>query len=527
MKNGNYPLCDVPRPSSISDMLRTRAEEQPDAIAFKYRKGRDAIETRTYGEVYSEVKRLAAWIDQTYGRGRHIAILGENSYEWIIAFFAVLSSGNVAVPIDRELPASEVAWLIGSAKATVVFISKTYGDLVEGLEGLSVLTLGKLPAVEDASGNAYRLYEPENDELACIFFTSGTTGRSKGVMLTHGNLAWEIYGPSSLFSPEGASAFAVLPFHHTFGFNVSILMAYNYGVPIFVNRSLKKVKDDLLLARPGMLFLVPLFVEVFYKQIMDGVKKSGGEEKLKAAIRLSNLLLKTGIDRRRVLFREILDSFGGNLKYIICGGAHLDPFYVRAFREFGVEVLNGYGTTECSPCVAINRNYYKKDGSVGLLIPGMEARATAEGELQLKGPVVMKGYYGDPEGTAQVLRDGWYSTGDLGYVDRDGFIFLTGRVKNLIILSNGENVSPEELENDFHSDPAVNEVLVYEHGHRIIAEIFPDEEHLGDAEYFNALMQKVNQGRPSYKQVAAVRLRDEAFIKNTGKKIVRYKNIPQ
>jgi len=260
---------------------------------------------------------------------------------------------------------------------------------------------------------------------------------------------------------------------------------------------------------------------------MEGVKSGGKENKLKWGIRISNLLLKFGIDKRRSFFREIHEVFGSNLKWIICGGAHIDPFYVKKFRNFGIEILNGYGTTECSPCVAVNRNYYKRDGSVGQLIEGMQVRISSEGEVQLKGPVVMMGYYNDPEATAEVLNDGWYSTGDLGHTDQDGFLFLTGRSKNLIILSNGENISPEELENDFQIDLAVNEVLVYEQDHKIVAEIFPEEEYMGNTEYFNQLMEKVNKGRPVYKQVAKVVLRDHEFIKNTTKKIVRYKNIPQ
>ena len=201
-------------------------------------------------------------------------------------------------------------------------------------------------------------------------------------------------------------------------------------------------------------------------------------------------MLKVGIDRRRSMFHEILDVFGGNLKYIISGGAHIDPFYVKFFRDFGIEILNGYGTTECSPCVAINRNYYKRDGSVGQIIESMDVRISSDGEVEFKGPVTMMGYYKDPEATAEVLQDGWYLTGDLGYVDKDGFLFLTGRKKNLIILSNGENISPEELENDFHVDPGVNELLVYDQDHKIIAEIFPEEEFMGNEEYFQELMKK-------------------------------------
>lgn len=527
MKNSNYPLYDVPRVSSVADMIAQKAQTIPEKVAFKYRKGRDTVESKTYADVYREVKKAASWIDQNYGRGNHIALIGENSYEWLIAFFAVLGSGNVAVPIDKELPQNEVAWMIGKVRVTKAFVSKTYMDLVETIDGLEVMSLKQLQEVEGENAGDYALYQPRGEELACIFFTSGTSGKSKGVMLSHGNIAEDIYGSDRLFNPEGESSLSVLPFHHAFGLNTAILTFYNYGVSIFLNNSLKRVKDDLLLSQPELVALVPLFVEVFYKQIMDQIKKSGEEKKVNAAIQQSNLLLKSGIDKRREFFKEIIDSFGGKLKYIICGGAHLEPFYVKAFRDFGIEILNGYGTTECSPTVAVNRNYYKRDGSVGQVIPGMEARISQEGEVQVKGPVTMMGYYDDPEATAAVLKDGWYSTGDLGYLDEDGFLFLTGRLKNLIILSNGENISPEELENDFQVDPGVCEVLVYEQDHKIIAEIFPEAEYMGNTEYFNTLMEKVNKGRPIYKQIAAVKLREQEFIKNTTKKIVRYKNIPQ
>ena len=527
MKNKRYPLYEVTKVSSVSDLIKQKAGSIPDRVAFKYRKGRDNIETKTFGQVYHEVQTAACWIDQNYGRGNHIAIIGENSYEWLVAFLGTLASGNVAVPIDKELPAGEVEWLIRKAEVNAVFISKTYQDLVENLTDLKVMTLKNLQGMKGEDSENYLLYEPQSDELACIFFTSGTSGRSKGVMLTHGNLASEIYGPCCLFDPEGTSMCAVLPFHHAFGLNVAILMSYNYGVTIFLNKSLKRAKEDILLAKPQVLMLVPMFIEVFYKQIIDGIKKSGKMDKVRKGVRISNLLLKVGVDKRRTFFKEIIDNFGGELKYIISGGAHLDPFYVKAFREWGIEIRNGYGTTECSPCVAINRNYYNRDGSVGQVIEGTLVRTTEDGEIQCKGSVVMKGYYNDPEATAEVLQDGWYSTGDLGYVDKDGFLFLTGRKKNLIILSNGENISPEELENDLHLDPAVNEVLVYDKDSKIIAEIYPEEEYMGNEDYFNNLVNEVNKGRPAYKQIAKVVLRDKEFIKNSSKKIVRYKNIPQ
>ena len=528
-KNGAYPLYDrMPPVSSISHMLELKASTIPDKTAFRYRKGRDQTESKTYADVYREVRKAAAWIEHNIGTKQHIAVIGENSYEWLIAFFAILASGNVAAAIDKELPANEVAWMIGKADVTAAFVSKTYSDLVEGIDGLKVTTLKGLQTAAEAESEEYTLYKPERDEPASIFFTSGTSGRSKAVMLSHGNLASEITDVSKLFDPEDAeSVLAVLPFHHTFGLNVAILMAYYYGVTIFLNKSLKNVQDDLKLAKPDVIMLVPMFIEVLYKKIQDGIKKSGKEKKVEKGIKFSNFLLKLGIDKRRKLFKDILDVFGGNLKYIISGGAFLDQSYIKTYHDFGIEILNGYGTTECSPCVAVNRNYHQKAGSVGMKVPGTEFRISADGEVQVKGPVTMLGYYNEPEATAEVLQDGWYSTGDLGRVDDEGFVFLTGRKKNLIILSNGENISPEELEQDFRLDPGVNEVLVYDRKNMIIAEIFPEEEFMGNTEYFNALMAKVNTGRPAYKQVAKVVLRTEDFIRNTSKKVVRYKNIPK
>jgi len=530
MRNKEYPLYEyAPKIDSISEMLENKASTMPNDIAFKFRQGKDEIKSKTYSEVYQEVRKASSYVSNNYGSGKHIAIIGENSYEWMIAFFAIVTSGNIAVPIDKELPADEVKWLINKADCEVAFISKTYSELLDGIKNLKFMTLKKLYEVsnEIEVDDSYKLYHPKKEDLCMIIFTSGTSGKSKGVMLSHGNVTSEISETSKMFDPQGKSTLVVLPLHHSFGLNVAVLMAYDYGVTIFINKSLKKIKEDMLLAKPDVVMLVPMFVEVFYKQIMSNINKSGKMNRFKKGVRISKFFLKFGIDLRHKIFKEIHDVFGGNLKYIICGGAHLDPFYVKEFRNLGIEILNGYGTTECSPCVAINRNYYYRDGSVGQIIPKTEGRISSDGEVQFKGPVNMMGYYKDAKATKEVLKDGWYSTGDLGYIDKDGFLFLTGRKKNLIILSNGENISPEELENDFHMDPAVEEVLVYEQDHAIVAEIFPTEEYMGNEEYFNKLMARVNEGRPAYKQIAKVKLRDTEFIKNTSKKIVRYKNIPQ
>ena len=526
MKGQTVQYLDIPPVSSVPDMVRERARQIPDAVAFRYRKGRDNVESKTYGEVCADVRKAASWLARNYGSGKHFAVIGENCYEWLLAFFSILASGNVAVLIDKALPGKEIAWMIDKADVKTVFISGAYEDLIDEAEGTETITFKILPSLQEDGWEDYAFVSPATGDLACILFTSGTSGRSKGVMLSHGNIASDISQSAQMVDMKGLNSVAVLPFHHVFGLVAAVLAMYHIGTEVFLNKSLKQVKADLLLAKPKCLFLVPMFVEEFYRQVNDGIKKGGKEKKVKAGLRLSSFMMKLRIDIRRRLFSEVLDAFGGELRTIVSGGARLDPFYQKAFRDFGIEVLNGYGASECSPVIAVEGVCGRRDGSVGKALPEVEIRISPESEVMVRGPIVMQGYYHDPEETELALQDGWYATGDLGRLDGDGFLFLTGRKKNLIILSNGENISPEELENDFAADPAVKAVLVYEKDASIVAEIFPREEYLGNTAYFDSLMQRVNGDRPAYKQVRRVILRDEDFIRNTSQKIVRYKNIP-
>ncbi len=527
VKNKPYPLYNIPSISNIWNMISIKAEKQGNKVAYRYRKGRKEIVQKTFFDVYYEVSGLRSYINKTYGTKKHIAIIGENSYEWIQVFYSIVCSGNVAIPIDKELPTKEVCELLKFADVEIVFCSSAYLDLVVNEHDINVISMKSVEHLIE-EGKKCNVSIPEklfaSDKLACIFFTSGTSGESKGVMLSHGNITSEINDACRLFKLEG-DTLSVLPFHHALGLVVAVLMVFNYGYANFINKSLKTIMDDMQLAKPQTMILVPLFVETFYRQIMQTAKNEKKNKTLKNAMKLSNALLAVGIDKRKKLFASLLERFGGNLTYIICGGAFLDSLYVKKFRAMGIEILNGYGTTECSPCVAVNRNYYSLDGSVGQIIPNVAVKISEENEVLLSGPVVMQGYYKRPEITAEVLKDGWYATGDIGYYDKNGFLTLTGRKKNLIILSNGENISPEGIEADFQRDLAVSEVLVYEKNAKIVAEIYPIDEYMGQQDYFNALMDKVNLGRPIYKQVAAVILRDHEFIKNTSKKIVRYKNI--
>lgn len=549
MKNKPYDLYELPLIRDLKDMIIQKKEQKPDSIAFTYSKGRNQIVKKTYMEFHDEVNTLGTWMHKQDLQGKHIAVLGENSYEWLVCFFAIVCGGGVAVPIDKELPAEEVKTLLEKADVQAIIYSKSYREVAENaVEILSQTTEQKENAKKLAAysmadlesflrkgkellASGYRSfidYQIDRKKMCCIMFTSGTSGSSKGVMLSHENIAEDINSSCQLFVLEG-NTIAVLPFHHAFGLVVAVFMVFHYGYTIYINRSLKTIQKDLQIAKPQTMFLVPLFVETFHKQIWTTAKKEGKEQLLKRMMKLSDFLLKFGVDLRKKIFASVRQAFGGDTEYIICGGAPLGVQYIKEFRSWGIEILNGYGTTECAPCAAVNRNHFHKDGTVGVAVPSVHMNIGEDGEVFIKGPIVMMGYYKDDNANNEVLKDGWYATGDLGFVDEDGFLTLTGRKKNLIILSNGENVSPEELESDFLKYEAVQEVLVYEKNQMIVAEIYPGTDYLKEnvsdvdvQEYFDRIRSEVNRNRPIYKQVGEILLRNSEFLKNTSKKILRY-----
>lgn len=527
MKNKPYPLYILPQITNLKDMLNQRLEAAPDSNAFSYSQGKEVI-TKTTAEFAKDANALGAFLLHNGHKGHHIAIIGENSYEWLVSFMSIVNGGNVAVTIDKEYSAAEIAELLQKSDCNAVIVSKGYSDLVENV-GLHIYNMGEFNTflyegqkLIDNGIREFIDYKINPEQLAAIFFTSGTTGSSKGVMLSHKNMASDINYACKNFVLEG-DTLAVLPFHHTFGLITAIFKVFHYGKSTHINKSLKRIKQDIATAKPQTIFMVPLFVETFYKQIIDTAKNSGQLSKLERGVKTSDLLLKLGIDVRRKMFGTVLDAFGGNIEYIICGGAPLDVKYVKAYRSWGVSILNGYGITECSPVVSVNRNHYWRDGSVGQILNGCNVQIAEDGEVIVKGDNVMLGYYNDEISTSDVLKDGWYHTGDLGKIDDDGFLFLTGRKKNLIILSNGENVSPEEIESRIQRDDAVCEVVVYEDNGQIVAEIFPVDEYISNTAYFDNLIKQINVGQPKFKQVNSVRLRDKEFEKNTTKKIIRYK----
>lgn len=508
-------------------MVYRKAQKCGDKLAFQYMRGK-AIHNVTYQQYFDDVLITGKYLSAYCSEGSHIAIWGENSYQWLVAFVAIVMSGNVAVPLDKELDAAGIQDLLLRSHSTICIYSATYGDVVQELAEhtpVKFLSMHTLEQTQKSMNADYVMLEKwstiSTSNMSALFFTSGTSGKSKGVMLSQKNMISNITScAKSLFL--GGTAMAILPFHHTFGLLTSVFNPFNYEHTVFINSSLKNVKRDMMEARPQMLLLVPLFVETFYKTIWQTAKKQGAERKLRLGITFSNFLLGLGIDIRKRLFRSVLSAFGGELKYIICGGAPLQEKYVQEFRSMGVEVLNGYGITECSPVVATNRNLYHRDGSVGQILQGCQVRIQ-NSEIQVQGKNVMLGYYQDEAATQNVFEGNWFRTGDLGHIDADGFLFVTGRAKNLIILSNGENVSPEELENLLLAHELVKEVLVYAENEVITAEIFPNlEASFKDIQkQLQSIIDVCNRKLPTYKRIQWLKVRQTEFPKTTTQKIKR------
>lgn len=517
--NKPYAYYEHKKLKSFKELLEFNYKKNEEAIAFIFKNTKKETINKTYGDFYHDVIIMSNYFCNTY-KGKHIALIGENSYNYLVLFFSIIISQNIAVVIDKDLDERKINELLKKSNSKIIYYSPDYTDIDNITKKYKNFSINDIEKTINENKYEFKDNKIKNKERV-IFFTSGTTGSSKGVMLSEKNILSDIYGACSLFKPNGL-VFSCLPFHHAFGLITSVLKPFYYGVPVFLNHSLKNIIPEMKDAKPNTMFVVPVFIENFYKQIWKNARNTKKDKILKAMINVSNSLLKVGIDLRKHFFKSILESFGGNLEYIICGGAFLDKKYVKWFRSIGIQILNGYGITECSPVLAVNRNEYYKDGSVGQIVRGADIKIE-NNEILVKGDIVMLGYYKDEKATKEAMQHGYFNTGDFGYLDKDNFLFITGRKKNLIILSNGENISPEAIEEKLSKDKGVCEVIVSEKNNKLIASIYPNEEYFGNISYFNGLIYKYNSKVPKNHQIALVTLRNEEFPKNNNRKILRNK----
>lgn len=521
----------------LKDMINCVAADFKENAVFRYNRDGKRVEI-TFDRFKRDIDSFGTYLYDKGYKGKKIALLGENSYEWVLTYFAVVNGGNVIIPIDKELKPNEILALLKSGETDLLVYSeqkkKAVDEMLEAGLDCELLLTGEIEECckkghELIAGGSREYLECEIDaEAMCaIIYTSGTTGDPKGVMLSHKNLVRDAYlSISCMKIPR--NGMAILPLNHTFGFMACILCQIWMGYTTYINNSLKTVMYDLQEAKPGHMSVVPLFVENIYKNIWKTAAKQGKAEMLKKLIKTSNALRKVGIDVRRKLFKSVLDKLGGNLEMIISGGAPIDDVYMKGFDDFGITIINGYGITECSPIVALNRVDDIKYGTVGNAIPEVQIRIynpdpNGEGEIWVKGDIVMMGYYKNPEATAEVLKDGWFNTGDIGKIVDEKYLAITGRKKNLIILANGKNVYPEELEYLAARIDNVDEVLVYEENETITAEIYSEAEENKEAvrEQIKKDIQELNKQLADYKKIRKVKFRSVEFDKTTTKKIKR------
>ena len=543
------------RLETIRDIINNSNNKYKDAIAIQEKKNKKIV-SYTYKQLRNDVYALGTKLIDMGLKDKHIAIVGENSYNWIVSYLAIITGVGVAVPLDKELGSQQINKLLEKGDASAVLFSKGFlGSIDEIIENsklefaaclndtdkyIDVQTLineGKQLINEGST-----VYEDSTiniNELNVIMFTSGTTGFNKGVMISQNNLLVNIEQSCKAFGIYHNTV-AVLPFHHIYENVCGMMAPITVGMNLFINDSLKYLSKNLKLAKPELEIMVPLFLETMEKSIRAQLKRMNLEKIFENSIKFSNFLLKLGIDLRSLLFRKVHANFGGKLKAIICGGAALKPELITFFGDIGINIHNGYGITECTPLISVNLNKKGDHFSVGKIFSSCEVKIDDKneegiGEILVKGPNVMLGYYKDDESNEKSFINEWFRTGDYGSIDADENLTISGRKKNLIILSNGKNVHPEELEGYIYEMmPYVKESLVYidknKKGSEVISTyVYLDKDfssNKSSEELYSILkedLKNVNKKLPSFKKIQHIYIKEEEFEKNSSKKIIRKK----
>lgn len=514
-----------------------------DAVRWFDRKGN--AYAKTFDELHDDVFALASYFDQNGLSDKHVAIISENHYYWIVTYFATAISGGAAVCIDAEQSEEMICKMLQQADVSAAFISKANGELANGelAEKLGIpffLIEGKYKdlqnveqLIESADNSAAFSAELDPVQTAAIVFTSGTTGISKPVMLSHRALLCN--GREAIaYVSAGPVVFTSLPLCHTYGMTCACIATIGRGATLVLNGNLKTVMRDLQASGAYSMLTVPLMVEAIHNQMWLAAKQNGKDEDLKKGMKIAKLKRQIGLKKPLKALDDLKKQIMGDLHVIICGGAHMSQEVAEEFELMGVTMLQGYGITECSPLVAVNGNHCCKLSSVGLVLPSCEVKIV-DGEIYARGTNLMNGYYNMPEETAAVMNDGWFMTGDVGEFDKDGFLYITGRKKNLIVFKNGKKLSPEILEDKIKQIPLVKDVMVYgatsglsADDVKLAASIFPNPtlaETMSSYEILETLQSEIdviNSTLPLYQQVQMINIREEEFEKTSLQKIKRH-----
>ena len=546
----NYPFYKVNYYERFCDLVEDLGERYGDAPAVSWFTRKQEEKGVSYKQLREDVRNLQEKLIDMGFAGKHIAIVGENSYEWILACLAINYCGGVAVFVDTEQSDETIVQMLKTADTDVIFYSKPYEEICQnyaGKEKPMILFNGGQGNGFDISGmiedgariraeggaDKSKRKEVSGEDVGIIVFTSGTTSMSKAVMHKQSAILTNA-SDTMAHIKSGPVVFTSLPFYHTYGWTCSVMDSLIVGAHMYINGNLRTVFRDLQLSKADTLYTVPLMLEMIRNKFWLEAEQTGKTEAYKKELGKKKFLLSIGIKKNNRKMEEIKKKCLNNVKLVLCGGAKPGIEIMEEFGLMGVTVLQGYGITECAPLVSANRNEANRFDSVGLVAAHTEVKIE-DGEILVRGKNVMKGYYKEPEMTAQVIKDGWFYTGDLGELDKDGFLYITGRKKNLIVFKSGKKVSPEKLEEMIKKIPLVQDVMVYgaESGVsaddvRVAASIYPNQaktEGMTNYDILEALQKEIdiiNDQLPMYQQIRLINIREQEFSKTALKKIKRH-----
>ena len=563
------PIHDFVKFENLKDMLQKTKNSYGDKTAYILKKGEGEYLEITYNEFIEEINGLGSALINLGLKDKRIAVIGENCYEWGVAYLATVAGTGVVVPLDKALPENEIESLIIRSEVDAIFYTAKYNDVMSRIQKqkntnvkyfismTNEIEENDIYSQKELIKNGKEMIENgntrflqakiDNEKMSIMLFTSGTTSASKAVMLSQKNICSNLMDIASVIKVDENDRFlSFLPLHHTFECTAGFLYPISKGSSIAFCDGIRHIAENLKEYKITAMISVPALIEGMYKKLINGIEKQGKMEKVKKGIKITQLLLKVGIDIRRKIFKEVIDNLGGKIRLVVSGGAALDPQAEKGFNELGITTYQGYGLTETSPVIAAEDDKYRRLGSIGKAFPSLDVKIVNQneegiGELLVKGPTTMLGYYNNEEATKETIeKDGWLHTGDLARIDDDGFIFISGRKKYVIVLKNGKNIYPEELETLINKIEGVKESFVFgkpeEDGdYKIEAKIVYDKDQMeeiyhvkNESDIKEALWQKVkkiNKTMPAYKYVREITVTEKELIKTTTQKIKRHEEI--
>ena len=570
--NAKKKLHKFRKITDLKDMINQSAQEFADQPAFKYKtKTPGQFNVITYKQFLDEINSLGTKLIDMGLMGKRIAIISENRYEWCLAYMATACGTGVVVPLDKLLPANELETLIVRSGAEAIFYSSKYDEIMKDIKQRQTTDIRyyismDLDKRQDGVYSQKELVEKgkeliekgnrkfldakiDNETMGFMLFTSGTTAMSKAVMLSHKNIVTNLMDIASVLNlDENDTLLSFLPLHHTFECTVGFLYVIYRGASIAYCEGVRHIADNIKEYQITAMISVPALYETMYKRLMKNIEKKGKLQEVEKLMKLTGMLSKVGIDFRKKIFKEIHDGLGGHLRLLVNGAAALSAEVEKGFNDLGIKIVQGYGLTETSPVISAGTDFEQEVGSVGKVFPSVKLKIVNKdengiGEIHVKGPTVMLGYYQNEEATKQVLDNkGWLNTGDLGYVDKKGFLFLCGRKKSVIVLKNGKNVFPEELETVINRIDGIKESFVYgkpeendEIDLKICAKIVYDKENMKEiygienekeiSDIIWSKIKEINKTMPSYKYIKEITITEEELIKTTTQKIKRHEEM--